>query len=74
VRAALYMASLAAVRSNPRFAAAYREGRSQGKPAKVALIAIARKLSVLANTLVKQDKLFDPDFAEPGDQKPASSP
>lgn len=74
VRAALYMASLAAVRSNPRFAAAYREGRSQGKPAKVALIAIARKLSVLANTLVKQDKLFDPDFAEAGDKKPASSP
>lgn len=60
VRAALYMAGLVASRSNPRFRAEYQAMRDAGKPAKVAIIAIARKLVVLANTLVKHDCLYDP--------------
>ncbi|HWX84459.1 MAG TPA: IS110 family transposase, partial [Xanthobacteraceae bacterium] len=31
-----------------------------GKPSKVALIAVARKLVVLANTLVSQDRTWQP--------------
>lgn len=60
VRTALYMAGLVASRCNPRSRAQYKAMREAGKPAKVAIIAIARKLLVLANTLVKQDRVYDP--------------
>jgi transposase len=33
---------------------------ADGKPVKVALIAVARKLAVLANALVSQDRLWLP--------------
>ncbi len=36
---------------------------AQGKRAKVALVAVARKLAVLANTLIKQDRLWKPIHA-----------
>lgn len=53
VRSALYMAALVATRHSPRFRAEYQAMRSQGKPPKVAIIAIARKIVVLANALVR---------------------
>lgn len=53
VRAALYMAALVAARHHPQLKLAYQTLRAQGKPPKVALIAIARKLLVTANALVK---------------------
>jgi transposase len=59
VRAALYMAALVASRHHPQMKAAYLALRAQGKPAKVALIAIARKLLVTANALVKANKRYD---------------
>ncbi len=68
VRAALYMASLAACRSDPRFKAAYQASRAEGKPAKVALIATARKLLVIANTLVREDRSYDPGLAASGNR------
>ncbi|AVT80413.1 IS110 family transposase [Rhodopseudomonas palustris] len=55
VRAALYMAALAAARHHPKLRDDYNALRLQGKPGKVALIAIARKLLVTANALVKAD-------------------
>jgi transposase len=64
VRTALYMAGLVASRCSPRFRAEYQSMRSDGKPAKVAIIAIARKLLVLANSLVKTDAVYDPDRAD----------
>jgi transposase len=60
VRTALYMAGLVASRCDPRFKREYAAMRADGKPAKVAIIAIARKLLVLANSLVKNDSLYDP--------------
>ena len=63
VRTALYMAGLVASRSDPRFRAEYQAMRADGKPAKVAIIAISRKLLVLANSLIKTDRLYDPDYA-----------
>jgi transposase len=62
VRTALYMAALVAARSNPRFRTEYQAMRTDGKQAKVAIIAIARRLLVLANSLVKSDQLYDPDY------------
>lgn len=64
VRTALYMAALVASRCNSHFRAEYQTMRADGKPAKVAIIAIARKLLVLANSLAKQDHLYDPHYRD----------
>ena len=58
VRAALYMAALVAVRHDPWRKAEYDAMRQAGKPAKLALIAIARKLVVTANALVKNNRPY----------------
>ena len=47
------MPALVAARFNPDMKAKYKQLTSAGKPAKVALTAIMRKLIVLANTLLK---------------------
>jgi len=53
VRAALYMAALSAVRADSGFKAEYQALRNEGKAAKVALIAIARRIAVAANAMLK---------------------
>jgi transposase len=53
VRQALYMPALIAARFNPDMKAKYAHLIATGKPAKVALTAIMRKLVVLANALLK---------------------
>jgi transposase len=58
VRQALYMAAVTAARSKSRFAAFYRSLRAAGKPAKLALIAVARKLLISLNAMVREGALF----------------
>ena len=58
VRAGLYMAALVAARHHPTLRDAYKDLRNQGKPAKAALIAIARKLLIQANALVRDGILY----------------
>jgi len=58
VRAALYMAALAASRFNPRIRAFYLRLRAAGKPAKVALTACMRKLLIILNTMLKTQTRF----------------
>jgi transposase len=53
VRRALYMAALVAARSNGQLKNFYQRLRSAGKPAKVALTAVMRKLIVLMNHILK---------------------
>jgi len=53
VRRALYMAALVAARSNKVLKAFYQRLRAAGKPAKVALTAVMRKLVVLMNHTLK---------------------
>lgn len=53
VRAALYMAAVNAVRADKGFKREYLALRNAGKPAKVALIAVARKIVVAANAIIK---------------------
>ena len=53
VRTALYMASVASLRFNPVLKAFYARLRACGKPAKVALVAVARKLLTIANAIVR---------------------
>jgi transposase len=59
VRAAFYMAALVAARTNTKFKELYKGMRAAGKPAKVALVAIARRLVALANALLRDDITFE---------------
>jgi transposase len=61
VRVALYCAALSAARSDKGFKADYLAMRASGKPAKVALIAIARKLVVAANGMIKANHPWQPN-------------
>ena len=58
VRQALYMAAVTAVRSASRFKRLYEDMREKGKPAKLALIAIARKLIVTLNAMLRDKVAF----------------
>jgi len=58
LRDALYMPALVAMRFNPDLKAKYTALREAGKPAKVAIVAIMRKLLETANALVKGDRLW----------------
>ena len=54
------MAALAAARANPALAAVRERMRQAGKHANVIRVAILRRLIVLANTLVAEDRLWTP--------------
>ncbi|MEM1045754.1 MAG: transposase [Pseudomonadota bacterium] len=56
VRQALYMPAIVAMRFNPDLKAKYIQLRAAGKPAKKAITAIMRKLIVLANALLRDDR------------------
>lgn len=60
LRQALYMPALVATRFNPDLKAKYRQLDEAGKPAKVAIAAIMRKLIVLANALLKANRPWEP--------------
>ncbi len=62
VRDALYMAALNAARS-AGFKAFYKRLRAAGKPAKLALIALARKLLGVLNAILKTQKPYQPTSA-----------
>jgi transposase len=57
VRRALYMAALVAAHTNRELKVFYQRLRAAGKPAKVAITAVMRKLIVLMNHLLKQPSL-----------------
>jgi len=54
-RRALYMAALTASHRNPMFMPQYKQLIARGKPVKVALTAIARKLLIYLNTQLKTE-------------------
>jgi transposase len=60
VRRILYLAALSAIRYNADMRAFHQRLKSSGKPPKVILIAVARKLVILANTLINQDRPWQP--------------
>lgn len=53
VRIGLYQAAIAAIRHCPRMRAFYASMKARGKASRVAIIAIARKILVLANALIR---------------------
>ena len=62
-RRALYMPAVGCIRNNPILGAFYRRKRAEGRPARVAIVAVMRKLAVLLERIAS-----DPGFT------PASAP
>jgi transposase len=56
VRGVLYMAAVASIRCNPLLRSFYARLRAAGKPAKVAITACARKLIVILNAMVRENR------------------
>jgi transposase len=63
VRQALYMPALVAIRFNPDLKAKYDQLIAAGKPAKVAITAIMRKLVVMANALLRDNRMWAESMA-----------
>lgn len=63
VRTAVYMAALAARRWNPALRAFAERLTAAGKAAKVVLIAVARKLLVLANAILRDGRPWQPEMS-----------
>lgn len=56
VRAPVYMACLAAIRFNPPLRAFYRRLRDAGKPSRLALVAVMRKLLTMLNAILRDNR------------------
>ncbi len=63
LRNALYMPALVAARFNPDLKEKYEQLKKSGKPPKLAITALMRKIVVLANTLIKADRKWAPMMA-----------
>lgn len=63
LRQALYMPALVAARCNRDLKAKYDALVSRGKPRKIALVAIMRKLIILANALLRDGRKWMPKIA-----------
>lgn len=64
LRNKLYMAAFNAVKSNPVFKEQYERLVSRGKPHKVAMVAVMRKLICVCNSMVKNQTTWNPSLAE----------
>lgn len=58
LRQAIYMPALVAARFNPQLRATFDRLVAKGKPAKVAITAVMRKIVVLANALIRDDRTW----------------
>jgi len=56
VRAPVYMAGLVAIRHNPPLKSFYRRLREAGKPPRLALVAVMRKLLTILNAILRDNK------------------
>lgn len=63
VRTTLYMAALSAIRHNAVLRDFYRRLRTAGKPAKVALVAVMRKLLTIVNAMLKHQTHWNAEVA-----------
>lgn len=63
VRTVLFMATMTAVRFNPRIRAMYQRLLAAGKLKKVALIACMRKLIVMLNAMIKNGTDWEENYA-----------
>lgn len=60
VRGTLFMPTLVAIRTNPEMKYFYERLLQKGKPKPLALIAVMRKIILLAHSLYKNNQTYDP--------------
>lgn len=65
VRNVLFMGALAAVRFSPALRTFYDRLLERGKPKKVALVAVMRKLLIALNSMIRDDKSWQPQMVLP---------
>jgi len=63
LRQALYMPALVATRFNPELSSKYQALIAAGKPPKLAITAVMRKLLLLANALLRDKRAWKPKLA-----------
>ena len=63
LRSALFMCALTARRHNPKLADFAKRMAGERKPNKVILVAIARKLLVMAHAIIRSQTPFQPEHA-----------
>lgn len=63
LRQSLYMPALVAIRRNPDMAAFADRLRARGKPSKVIITAVMRKLFITANALIREERNWMPKTA-----------
>ncbi len=63
VRAVLFMATLVAMRHNPTLKAFYERLLAAGKPKKVAIVAVARKLLTMLNAILRDNRPWSQEVA-----------
>ncbi len=62
LRQVLYMSAITTIRCNPDLKVFYCRLREKGKPVKVALIAVIRKLIAMASSVLKRGTIWQMDF------------
>ncbi len=62
LRAGLYFPAMVAMQHNPQLRAFADRLRAKGKPPKVVICAVMRKLLVLASALIRKQELYDPAY------------
>ena len=73
LRAVLYQAAIVASQHNPALRAFAERLHGKGKPFKVVMIAVARKLLVIANAIIRDGTEWDPEMKGSSDSDPARS-
>ena len=58
IRKVLYMAALVSTRHNPTFKVTYQALVERGKPKKIALVAVMRKMLITLNTMIKKQEMW----------------
>ena len=72
VRHALYMAVVAALKNNAHLRAVYDRLIRAGKPVKVAMVAVMRKLLVMLNAMLRDGETWEPDAKKRRERRAAA--
>jgi len=62
VRRAIYMSAISSITWNPPIKVFYERLRTKGKPGKVALVAVMRKLLIIVNTVLERGTKWAPEY------------
>jgi transposase len=64
IRASLYMAAITAIRCNPAIKPFYTKLVERGKPKKLAITAAMRKIIIILNNIVKNNRVWQNDYKQ----------